>query len=145
MLIIVRGIPGSGKSTFANRHWKHVVEADDFFTINGSYYFNSAYLNQAHDYCWNRTLLLVHAGLDVCVSNTFVLANQITRYKLLAEALKIEFKVYKMTNEYQSIHSVPDNTVNRMKSTGEAWPGEIMVNENHEWQNTTNHNQGFDH
>jgi tRNA uridine 5-carbamoylmethylation protein Kti12 len=145
MLIIIRGLPGSGKSTFANRYWRHVVEADDFFMSDNQYHFNTAFLNQAHAYCADKAILLLSKGLHVCVANTFVTANQILRYKLLADAVKTEFKVYKMEYNFQSIHNVPGEVINRMKSAWQAWPGEIMVNEDREGQNTTDQNQGFDH
>ena len=57
ILILVRGIPGSGKSTFANLIWNSyaICEADKFFyDKDGNYNFDPSKLKQAHEWCQNE-------------------------------------------------------------------------------------------
>ncbi len=53
VLYIVRGIPGSGKSTFAKQLVGAdflVCEADKYFMVDGEYKFDATKLKQAHDF-----------------------------------------------------------------------------------------------
>jgi len=54
VLTLVRGLPGSGKSTFANFIWNDyaICEADKFFTDKeGNYNFDASKLKEAHKWC----------------------------------------------------------------------------------------------
>jgi uridine kinase len=61
-MIIVRGLPGSGKSTFAQETLEKSpelvwVEADQFFTdSNGVYVFAPAKIKEAHTWCQDHIL-----------------------------------------------------------------------------------------
>jgi len=50
-LILLRGLPGSGKSTFANLLGGIHVEADQYFIQDGEYKFDASKLKQAHNWC----------------------------------------------------------------------------------------------
>lgn len=73
-LILVRGLPGSGKSTFATKlaHCT-VVSADDYFTTpTGEYKFDPTMLSLAHKDCQERAAgLILLNGKSVAVCNTF--------------------------------------------------------------------------
>ena len=76
-LILIRGLPGSGKTTRANeerRHYPEMVhlEADMFFEADGSYKFNPLYLKTAHDWCYSNAVFNLLAGKDVIVSNSYL-------------------------------------------------------------------------
>jgi adenylate kinase family enzyme len=54
ILTLVRGLPGSGKSTFANFIWNEyaICEADKFFyDSEGHYLFDASKLREAHKWC----------------------------------------------------------------------------------------------
>ena len=55
-VVILSGIPGSGKTTYANNLRGHVVKcsADDFFYRNGSYHFDPSQLGRAHGECLKK-------------------------------------------------------------------------------------------
>jgi len=52
-LVIMRGLPGSGKSTYVRHHFPHAVvcSADEFFQVDGNYQFEAALIAQAHTAC----------------------------------------------------------------------------------------------
>ena len=54
-LYIVRGVPGSGKSTFAKSIGGIHIETDQFFMENGKYNFDITKIKLAHKYCQNQT------------------------------------------------------------------------------------------
>ena len=60
-LIIIRGIPGSGKTTMAKSYqgYSH-YEADMFFMKDGVYNFDRAKIKNAHN--WSDTLLGLKPG-----------------------------------------------------------------------------------
>ena len=56
-LYIVRGLPGSGKSTFAEALVGSdflVCEADKYFMVDGEYKFDGSKLKDAHEWSRNR-------------------------------------------------------------------------------------------
>lgn len=55
-LILMRGLPGSGKSTKAKTFGGVVLSTDDYFMVDGTYVFNSANMADAHE--WNRVRCL---------------------------------------------------------------------------------------
>ena len=77
MLYLVRGIPGSGKSTFAKnlvdeKDYCH-KEADMFFVDrDGNYNFEPSKIKDAHQWCQEEMDFLMGLGHSpVVVSNTF--------------------------------------------------------------------------
>ena len=122
-LIIVRGLPGAGKSTFAKAVFPELehVEADQYFMKNGEYNFNKFKLHSAHSYCYNKVLGLLHEGKGVVVSNTFVTRSDIIDYLCIEDLVSdIQIYIFELHTNFGSIHNVPEDTINRMK---------------HRWQN----------
>ena len=87
VLYIVRGLPGSGKSTFAQtltpNHW----EADMYFVNeNGEYKFNMDEIKMAHQWCRDAVEDAMKRNLDkIAVSNTFTQVWEMEPYHNLAE------------------------------------------------------------
>ena len=52
-LILLRGLPGSGKSTFAKSLGGIHIEADQYFMQDGEYKFDASQLKHAHNYCYS--------------------------------------------------------------------------------------------
>ena len=74
VMVILRGLPGSGKSALAE-DLKHmcdavVVSADDFFTQAGKYVFDPSRLSEAHEYCRELALGALREGKSVVIDNT---------------------------------------------------------------------------
>jgi len=130
MLIIIRGIPGSGKSTAAreinednNNQFKH-FEADMFFMDKGEYKFNPKKIKVAHEWCRTEVRKALAEDDDVIVSNTFTQLWEMEDYIKMADELSRTVVVIKCTREYQNIHGVPEAALARMKDRWEDYDGE---------------------
>lgn len=116
-LILLRGLPGAGKSTFAKTLGGIHIEADQFFMENGEYKFDASKLKQAHEHCRTSTEGWMVEGHNIVVSNTFTTSKEMQPYYELAE--KYGYQVYSLIVENRhgstSIHSVPDDTLDKME------------------------------
>jgi len=137
-LIIVRGVPGSGKSTFAAKLKEYLTkhnyvgetyESDTFFMKNGVYKFNPDLLYLAHKICYDKVFSnLEKDGVDFSiVANTFILQSDIKKYRKHAEELGYDVVVYRMTNKFKDVHEVPEETLKKMRESICNVDGEIFV------------------
>jgi predicted kinase len=131
-LTLIRGIPGSGKSTrareiVAQTGAKH-YEADQYFVgDDGVYRFDPSQLYRAHRECMRRTRDSLEAGLDVVVSNTFTTHREIEPYIELAEELGAEVEVFVAVGNYGSIHNVPEEALERMRARWQPLSIEVEI------------------
>ena len=121
-LYLVRGLPGTGKSTIAKRLTAFVVEADMYFIdkTTGEYRFNPDALECAHQWCQNTARKWMAMGVDVAVSNTFMQHWEMQPYYELTKLYdyriaEIVMKGAPLTN----LHNVPQETINRMQARWE--------------------------
>lgn len=129
ILFLVRGLPGSGKSTFAEHIWNNyaVCEADKFFyDENGNYNFDGSKLKEAHAWCKNEVekRMIEHqdsGGVyypEIAVSNTFTQEWEMEDYLKLAE--KYGYKVVSLIVENrhggQNVHGVPEDKLEQMRN-----------------------------
>ena len=127
-LYIVRGIPGSGKSTFAKSIGGVHIEADQFFMMNGKYNFDITKIKLAHKYCQNQTEAWMKTdGTQVnndkiVVSNTFTQEWEMEPYFKLAE--KYGYKTFSLIVENRhggvNEHGVPEDKLELMKTRFEV-------------------------
>ena len=132
-LLIIRGLPGSGKSTLAQliAPTKSIwYEADQYFQKGwkgGPYVFDASKLKEAHDWCYGgikqhmedrRHELLI-------VSNTFTTTEEIDRYVKLAFHYGLDYDVIKVVGPHDSIHGVPEQTIEKMRDRWEDYPNEV--------------------
>jgi predicted kinase len=126
-LTLVRGLPGAGKSTFANFIWNDyaICEADKFFyDSEGNYLFEPSKLKQAHEWCQKEVEIRMQDNEknpqyypEIVVSNTFTQEWEMQAYFDLAE--KYGYMVFTIIVENRhgnkNIHNVPDDSLKRMR------------------------------
>lgn len=124
-LYIIRGLPGSGKTTKALEIIKEYpdtkhYEADMYFvSAHGEYIFNSSLLKKAHQWCQTKTEDALKNNHNCIVSNTFTQKWEMQTYLDLAKKYNAEVEILVMKGEYPNIHGVPFNTIEKMKKRWE--------------------------
>jgi predicted kinase len=115
-LVLVRGIVGSGKSTFAKLICNQYVEADMFFNIEGEYMFDPTKLKEAHEWCRNKTEEWMKKGWNVAVSNTFTQEWEMEPYFELAKKYGYRTHSIIVENRHggENQHEVPEDKINQM-------------------------------
>lgn len=80
-LYIMRGLPGSGKSTCAREIGGEIFSTDDFFIRDGVYEFDPSKIGEAHEWNQRRTEKALREGMpSVVVDNTNTMAWEIRPY-----------------------------------------------------------------
>jgi predicted kinase len=129
ILYLIRGIPGSGKSTFARKIWNEhaICEADKYF-INketGEYNFDISKIKEAHQWCRDEVETRMKDNQinfqyypEIVVSNTFTQEWEMEPYFKLAE--KYGYKIFTLIVENRhggvNQHGVPDDKIQIMKN-----------------------------
>lgn len=119
-LTIVRGLPGSGKSTYAKTLDCVHYEADQFFDMNGVYVYDMKLISAAHDWCYSKTVRALRNGHDVVVSNTFTKLWELDRYLAIPGLLpNVVIEVVEMKTQYTNVHGVPEDKLKQMATRWE--------------------------
>ena len=128
-ILIMRGIPGAGKTTWVMKNHPHarVCSADSFFIDeNGEYRFDGSLLSQAHASClreFTDTVRDLDAGDEsavVIVDNTAVRAWEISPYYNLASAYGHDVRIVHIhcdidTAHSRNVHGVPRERIEAME------------------------------
>lgn len=129
MLYIIRGLPGSGKSTFAkNLIGTHLAagdlafhfEADMYFLdADGNYVFDATKLKDAHSMCFDavKSAMMMNANA-IAVSNTFTREWEFNNYVKLAKENAYMVTTLVVENRHGGVneHNVPEDVLKDMKS-----------------------------
>ena len=127
VVIILRGVSGSGKSSFAdflgNFLWDSlrvcICSADDYhLDKNGVYRFDVSKMGEAHAWCREKFERCLAEKFDaVIVSNTNTSEKEIQPY--LDLAAKYNYKVISLVVENRhgnkNIHNVPEETLQKQE------------------------------
>lgn len=127
-LFLLRGLPGSGKSTFANFIWNEyaICEADKFFyDLEGHYLFDASKLREAHKWCRDEVETRMKDNElnpqyypEIVVSNTFTQEWEMEEYFKLAEKYGYMVFTIVVENRHGGVneHGVPEDKLEQMKN-----------------------------
>ncbi len=121
-LVLIRGLPGSGKTTMARVlalvGYEH-HEADQYFVDrDGEYRFNSAELPNAHAWCLERAKDSMARGSRCVVANTFTRRWEMLPYMDAAKAAGASVRLIQARGAWENCHGVPADAIERMR---ERW------------------------
>lgn len=137
MLYLIRGLPGSGKTTFALNYFKGImhIENDMFHMITSAkdvnhceYRFDNALSNERSMNCFYTAMKILEYNIPVVVSNVFPTIHSINRYVYGARELGQETKVFRMISKYENQHNVPKDVIKSMADIFTNYDGEYIVN-----------------
>jgi len=143
-MFILRGLPGSGKSTYAKAikeklmkagvHENEVVicEADDFFMKkqpDGSlkYEWDGNQVALAYAECQKKAEEGIVEGKYVIIANVNPSASDLQIYLDMANRHNAEFKVFRLMNSFQNLHGVPPEKMEKYAARFYSYEGEIEV------------------
>jgi tRNA uridine 5-carbamoylmethylation protein Kti12 len=123
-IVLIRGLPGSGKSTAAKqmKNFRH-LEADMYFETDSAYVYDASKVKTAHDWCVAQAKQSLGQGLNVVVSNTFVKIWEMQRYIELG----YPFRIIEMNGKYPNIHGVTEQVINQMASGWQKIPASFNM------------------
>jgi len=126
VLIIVRGIPGAGKSTLAkkltvvngNRIAAGPFEADNYMVDSaGKYAFDPKRLGYCHNRCLTDVENAMIDGEETIVqSNTNTTFKEMVPYLELAERYDYKVQTIIVQADFGSVHGVPADKLAQMKA-----------------------------
>lgn len=123
VLYIVRGLPGSGKSTLGEKLAPEACyAADDYFTDgDGGYHFNPTQLVWAHTDCQRNVEEDMVGGRvlpvpAIAVCNTFTKKKEAKPYFVLAEKYGYNVFVIHCQNDFGNVHNVPEDVIDKMRA-----------------------------
>jgi predicted kinase len=127
-LFLVRGISGSGKTTFAKELSGVHFETDNYFMVDGEYKFDGTKLKDAHQWCQNEVnnamILNYTANINdrIVVSNTFTQEWEMKPYIEMAKEWGYTVFSIIVENRHGGVneHGVPEDKLKMMKNRFEV-------------------------
>lgn len=124
-LILLRGLPGSGKSTLGDvilmwpGNTPDVLSADNFFTDDkGNYNFDPTKLKEAHNDCQLKCAERMKLEISrIVIANTFTQEWEMKPYFDMAERYnyRVHSLIVENRHEGKNVHNVPDDKLQQMK------------------------------
>lgn len=144
-VIVLRGIPGSGKSTLIKTRWPTAIifSADSFFVCDGKYVYDPARAGEAHAWCLNRFISCAWptrtVNHPIIVDNTNTTVAEFAPYAAIALAQRMAVKIVTLLCKLdvaaaRNAHGVPVETIEEMHKNlllhsfliPKWWPHEIV-------------------
>lgn len=124
-LTIIRGLPGSGKTTLAKTfNGVFHLELDMFMMNDGEYEFDRTKFPVIIPKYIEIVKSILDTKCDLVISNTFTKISEFEEYIDYANELGYNVVVYCCTHNYGSIHGIPKDTYEIMKNRFEDYPEE---------------------
>lgn len=118
-LFLIRGLPGSGKTTLAEQLRYPVFEADQYFidSETNEYKFDASKLKMAHKWCQLRVEHSMEDNIDtIVVSNTFTQEWEMDAYYELSKQYGYTVFSVIVENRHGGVnqHGVPEDKLQQM-------------------------------
>ena len=121
-VVIIRGLPGSGKSTIAKLFsgYEHFEADQYFYTEDGKYNYVPSKVKDAHADCNRRVREALKSGKNVVISNTFTRIFEFEPYLKMCKEFQIEPNIIESQGKFKNIHGVSEEAILRMKARWES-------------------------
>lgn len=122
-LVLVRGLPGCGKTTFAEVIGGSSVATDDYFDKFHDGQFDASRLRNAHGWCQSTVdEWMSHHQPLIVVHNTFTREWEMEAYYDMASrhGYRVIQTIVENTHGSASVHGVPEETMEKMKDRFEV-------------------------
>ena len=135
-VIIMRGPPGSGKSTHTKKKFPKAIvcSADHYFMDqNGNYKFDASEIKKAHLECQeNFKKALKEVAPLIVVDNTNTRLWEFENYVKLAKESGCEVRIIRLQADVRlaikrNIHNVPEEKIREMHKRFESHPDEEVI------------------
>ena len=119
-IIIVRGLPGSGKSTIAKKFCTRAIcTADDYHTNrNGNYDWKPENVVKAHDWCQRKCKRFMERGIPIIVvANTSTTEREMKPYFDMSKIYGYRISTVVVENRHggKTTHGIPEETMAKME------------------------------
>ncbi len=131
-LIICRGIPGAGKSTWLRTTAPEAVvcSADDFFMVDGKYQYDRLKIGEAHEACWVKFEAAMRGDEPlVALDNVSHRNAHLQPYVSLdlVHGYEVEIHTFRISVNAaaaRNTHGVPHRHIHRLAGSTEELPPE---------------------
>jgi len=122
-LILLRGLPGAGKTTFGLSIDAFTASADDYFDLYHKGEFKPHKIGAAHGWCRDLVEARMQSGWPtLTVANTFTQEWEMKPY--IDMAIDYGYNVHSLIVENRhgstSVHNVPEDVIEKMKNRFEV-------------------------
>lgn len=118
-LLIVRGLPGSGKSTYVRNNYTGLftLETDQFNCVNGKYIWSLERSKEAINLIEKiRNMLIASENTpDFAILGVFARIKSFVPHIVYALDHNYEVYIKTLTTQYKTIHNVPEETMKMFK------------------------------
>ena len=147
MMVVLRGLPGSGKSSLArilagNSDNITVCSADQYFETKNGYEFSKDDLGKAHEFCYDRCREALESNRSAIVDNTNSRLSEYQKYLDLADEFDVEYQIIEVVCRdreqgrifsERTTHMVPHRVIIQMMSRWETDDRAILVSAYDGW------------
>jgi len=123
-LVLIGGLPGSGKSTNAKDYHDHYLhyETDHLFKdCGGRYRFDYQLWKKAREFVYDMADFALSRGENVVVCDLFNQREQVQVYEILAEYHHANLTMIKCEHNFKSVHRVPLTVLDKIMGEDDGY------------------------